>query len=317
MNELIFVALSTFAQGDRRPHQLLEASGFPYRIHSTGKRITTSELLRDGANATVIVAGVEPYDAGTLARLPALRCISRCGVGVDAIDLAVARQKGVAVANTPTVPIAAVAELALSMFLSLSRNLGPQGKLMRGRCWERVSSHLLGGRTVGLFGFGRIGRRVAQLCQAFGAKVIVCDPKIGDEVILHAGVSRVERDVLLQTADIVSLHASKDPKHPVLIGSREIALMKPGAILVNLARGDMVDESVLIEALRSGHLAGAGLDVFSTEPYQGPLCDFDQVVLTPHSATMPIETRVEMEMQCIEHAIQFLRGELAPECRVV
>jgi D-3-phosphoglycerate dehydrogenase len=169
-NDLILVALSTFAEADREPLAMLQESGYPFRIHDTKKRITTAELLRDGADAAVIVAGVEPYDAPTLEALPALRCISRCGVGVDAIDLAVARTRGVAVVNTPDVPTAGVAELALSMFLSLSRNLRPQANSMGRREWKRLEAHLLSGRVLGIVGFGRIGRRVAELSRASGGR---------------------------------------------------------------------------------------------------------------------------------------------------
>lgn len=317
MNDLIFVALSTFAADDRRPLDLLEASGHPFRLHSTGKRITTAELLRDGADAAVILAGVEPYDSAMLSRLPALRCISRCGVGVDAIDLTVAGQRGVAVANTPTIPTEAVAELAIAMFLALSRNLHRQANLMQARRWERQTAHLLGSRTVGLIGLGRIGQRVAQLCRAFNARILAFDPFTDPVTARGLEVSLVTKELLLREADIVSLHASKSTAQPVLIGNAELALMKRGAILVNLARGEMVDEGALVEALRSGKLAGAGLDVFSAEPYHGPLCDLDQVILTPHSATNTIETRSAMELQCVENALHFLTGKLANQRRVI
>jgi D-3-phosphoglycerate dehydrogenase len=317
MNDLIFVALSTFAADDTRPLERLEASGHPFRRHTTGKRITTGELLRDGADASVILAGVEPYDSATLAQLPALRCISRCGVGVDAIDLAAARQRGVAVANTPGIPTEAVAELALAMFLALCRNLRLQANLMQVRHWERTTAHLLAGRTVGLIGLGRIGQRVAQLCHAFNARVLAYDPLAEEPLAQGLGVALVDREQLLREADIVSLHASKSAEHSVLIGHAELAMMKRGTILVNLARGEMVDESALVEALRSGQLAGAGLDVFGAEPYQGPLCDFEQVILTPHSATLTVETRAAMELQCVENALQFLAGNLAGERRVL
>jgi D-3-phosphoglycerate dehydrogenase len=317
MSDLIFVALSTFAAGDLSPLKRLEASGLPFRLHQTGKRITPEELARDGAGAAVIVAGVESYDDGMMERLPALRCISRCGVGVDAIDLAAARQRGITVANTPTVPTQAVAELALAMFLSLSRNLRPQANLMQRRRWERLPAHLLAGRTVGLFGFGRIGRRVAELCRTFGARLLACDPFAEREAAQLAGVELVDREQLLRTADIISLHASRDPAQPVLIGAAELAMIKRGTILVNLARGGMVDEAALVEALRTGQVGGAGLDVFQDEPYQGSLCDFEQVLLTPHSATMPLETRVAMELECVEHAIQYLLGTLPAEAKVV
>lgn len=316
-DRLIFVALSTFAAQDRRPLELLDASRYPYRIHGTGKRITPAEIVRDAADAVVILAGVEPYDDATLAQLPALRCISRCGVGVDAIDLDAARGRGITVVNTPHVPTAAVAELALAMFLALCRNLRPQANLMQARRWERTTAHLLGGRTVGLIGLGRIGQRVAQLCGAFGARVLAFDPLADPALGRSLDVALVSRDDLLREADIVSLHASRNARQPVLIGASELAAMKRGSILVNLARGEMVDDAALADALRSGHLAGAGLDVFAEEPYAGPLCDFEQVILTPHSATMPVETRVAMELECVQNGIRFLAGELGADERVV
>lgn len=317
MNDVIYVALSTFAVDDRRPLDLLKASGHPFRIHDTGKRITPDELLREATDAAVVLAGVEPYSAETLDQLPALRCISRCGVGVDAIDLKAAKQQGVTVANTPGIPTNAVAELALAMFLSLGRNLHAQANLMHARRWERLSAHLLAGRTVGLIGLGNIGKRVAQLCLAFNAKVLAHDPLADAEAVHDLGISLVTKDRLLRESDIVSLHASKSVGQSVLIGATELGAMKHGAVLVNLARGEMVDELSLVDALKSGRISGAGLDVFSAEPYTGPLCDFEQVILTPHSATNTFETRSAMELQCVENALRFLDGNLSPGCHVI
>ncbi len=313
----IFVALSTFAERDARPRERLEASGHAVRIHDTGKRITSAELAASASDATVVIAGVEPYDEPTLAALPALRCIARCGVGVDAVDLAAARRRGITVLNTPDVPTAAVAELALAMFLSLSRNLGPQAASMRGRQWQRLESHLLGARTVGLVGLGRIGRRVAELCRAFGARVVAVEPSPDAAWASRHDVTIASLDQVLATADILSCHAARSADHPLLLGADALARMKRGAVLVNLARGAMVDEDALVDALRTGHLAGAGLDVFETEPYAGPLCDFEQVILTPHSATMPVETRVAMEWECADKALRFLDGTITAAERVV
>jgi D-3-phosphoglycerate dehydrogenase len=317
MNDLIYVALSTFAVDDQRPLDLLKASGHPFRIHSTGKRITPDELLSDATAAAVVLAGVEPYSAETLPQLPALRCISRCGVGVDAIDLKAAKQREVTVANTPGIPTDAVAELALAMFLSLGRNLHAQANLMHSRKWERLPAHLLAGRTVGLIGLGSIGKKVAQLCLAFNAKVLAYDPLADAGAVRGLGLSLVTKDRLLREADIVSLHASKSTGQPVLIGASELSAMKRGAVLVNLARGEMIDEMSLVDALKSGQISGAGLDVFSAEPYTGPLCDFEQVILTPHSATNTFETRSAMELQCVENALRFLDGKLSSEYRVI
>lgn len=308
MKNQIFVSLSSFAEHDKRPLELLEASGYPFKIHNTGKRITSPELLNNGLDAEVILAGVEVYDAQTLESLPNLRCISRCGVGIDAIDLKMAKQKNIEILNTPGIPTQAVAELALTMFLALSRNLGRQINSMQEGKWERLETHLLSGRTIGLIGFGSIGQRVAELCIAFGAKVIASDPFISSNILERMNVSPVSKEQLLAKADIVSLHASKDSDKSFLIGANELNLMKQGAFLVNLARGDMVNEVALVEALTSGKLGGAGLDVFGEEPYKGPLSQFKQVLLTPHSATNTIETRAAMELFCVKNALKFLRN---------
>ncbi len=313
----ILVALSTFCEHDNTPLQILEKSGLPFSIHDTGKRITPAELRIEGRHATVIVAGVETYDAQTLGELPDLKCISRCGVGTDAIDLDAARSRGITVLNTPDVPTNAVAELALSMFLALSRNLKVQANIMQAHRWERVESHLLNSKTVGVIGLGRIGRRVAFLARQFGASVVATDPQASAESATALGISLVGLDELLQVSDIISLHAAKSSKAPLRLDEAEMRRMKRGAIIVNLARGDMVSESALLDALRTGHLAGAGLDVFESEPYSGPLCDLDQVLLTPHSATLPVETRVAMEIQCVQNALDFTLGTPDPDFRVV
>ena len=307
MKNEIFVALSSFSENDERPLELLKSSGYPFKIHNTGKRITTPELFHIGVEAAVILAGVETYDAETLKGLPNLRCISRCGVGVDAIDLQAAKQSGVEVLNTPGIPTQAVAELALTMFLALSRNLPRQINSMRERKWERLETHLLSGKTIGLIGFGSIGQRVAELCIAFGAKVIASDPFLALSIAEKMNVSLVTKEQLLVVADIVSLHASKSSDKSFTIDVNELNLMKHGAYLVNLARGEMVNEVALVGALSSGKLAGVGLDVFGEEPYKGPLCGFEQVILTPHSATNTIETRSNMELKCVQNALQFLQ----------
>ena len=310
MKNQIFVALSSFGEHDEGPLELLKASGYPYKIHNTGKRITSAELLSNAFDASVILAGVESYDAKALESLPNLRCISRCGVGIDSIDMQAAKQRSIEVLNTPGIPTQAVAELALTMFLALSRNLPRQIDSMRDCRWERLETHLLSGKIVGLIGLGSIGQRVAELCNAFGAKVIAFDPFALKSIAEKINVSLVSKEQLLVAADIISLHASKGADKTFLIDVNELNLMKYGAYLVNLARGEMVNESALIDALHAGKLAGAGLDVFGEEPYKGPLCNFKQVILTPHSATNTIETRSNMELKCVQNALQFLQNTM-------
>jgi len=311
MKDLILVALSSFSAQSPTPLERLIESGIPFKLHTTGKRITQEELLKEGKDATVILAGVETYSSSIIAQLPKLQCISRLGVGVDAIDLNYAKERGVLIANTPTIPIQAVAELALTMFLSLSRNIPTQINLMQRRIWDRIPTHLLFGRTIGLIGLGKIGQKVAELCNAFNTNILAYDPFVKKELAESLNIKLVEKDQLLKTSDIVSIHASKSTDQNVLIGKNDLEIMRKGSILVNLARGEMVDESALIEALTSGHIGGAGLDVFEKEPYSGPLCDFNNVILTPHSATMPIETRVAMELECLENGINFINRRKA------
>lgn len=316
MANSIFVTLSTFAEYDRAPLRLLEESGIAFKLNLSKRRITREELLRDGRDATVVIAGVEPYDAQVLEQIPSLRCISRCGAGTDAIDLPAARARGIAILNTPDVPTQAVAELALSMILSLSRNLHRQANLMAARDWTRLESHLIWGRRVGVLGLGRIGKRVTELLTAFGAIVSAFDPYPDAAWAAVHGVPVVSLEELLSGNDVISLHAAGSPQYPLRLGAAEFARMKRGALVVNLARGSMIDEEALLEALISGHLGGAGLDVFREEPYRGPLCDVDSVILTPHSATLAVETRVAMEVECVDKAIRFVRGEIVAGERV-
>lgn len=314
---MIYVTLSSFVEYDQQPLELLKASGLPFKIHDTGKRITTAELIAGGQEATAVVAGVEPYDRATLEQLPRLRCISRCGVGVDAIDLPAAAARNIAVLNTPDAPAAAVAELAVTMMLSLSRNLPRQAVAAHGRQWTRLQAHLLGARRVGIIGLGRIGKRVATLVRAFGADVWAADPVADRDWCAAHGVRIATLEEILDGCDIVSIHAARSTGAPMRLGEAELRRMRHGAILINLGRGDMVDDAALHAALRDGHLFGAGLDVYPAEPYAGALCVLDNVILTPHAATLTVETRAQMETECVRKAIAFLAGTLPAADRVI
>jgi len=306
----ILVTLSTFSAQSDEPLNLLEQSGFTFRTNPYGRRMKSGEVIELGHNCRGLVAGVEPYTAETLAQLPNLRCISRCGAGIDSIDMAEAKRRGIAVLNTPDEPITAVAELTLAMMLALLRQLPRVDSLTHEHKWQRVTGRLLMGKTVGIVGLGRIGRRVAELVQPFGATVIGVEPcPDGDWVAAH-DVELMDLPTLLARADIVSLHASTASKHPLRLGAAELAQMKPGAWLINLARGDMVDDEALSEALTSDQLSGAGLDVFPQEPYHGPLCDNPRAILSPHQATLTLETRVAMEAHAVQNVVHYLRTEV-------
>ena len=246
------------------------------------------------SDADVLLHILKPVTAAVIERAPRLRLIQKIGVGVNTIDLAAARARGIAVANMPGTNTAAVAETTVLLMLAALRNLpgldracrAGQGWAVGGGLQERVGE--LRGRTVGLVGAGMVPRALVPMLQSFGARLLYWSPRDHPEL----GIPRRELPELLAEADIVSLHLPLVPETERLIDRGALVRMKPGAILVNTARGGLVDEPALIEALTSGHLRAAGLDVFTQEPLpaDSPLLALDNVVLMPHVAWLTPET---------------------------
>jgi len=251
-----------------------------------------------------LIAGVEPLTANVFDRAGALRVVSRCGVGLDSVDLNAAVQHDILVTNTPDAPTQPVAELVIAHMLDLLREVSRCDRQVRAGQWQPRMGGLLQGRVVGLLGFGRIGRRVADILTAFGAKLLVADPVLSDRSTnLPAGVTAVDLERLLLDSDVVSLHLPYSPSTRHIIDRQALSLMKPTALLVNVARGGLIDESALHEALDSGRLAGAGLDVFESEPYAGPLAALDNVLITAHMGSYAREARIAMEREAVENLI--------------
>ena len=306
MNEKIFVALSTFAEYGEEPLKLLEQSGIDYSLNELGRRLVREEIVGLGKGATGIIAGVEPYDASVLELLPELKCISRCGVGIDNIDLDLAQAKGIIIRNTPDVVIRPVVELTIAMIFDLMRKLSLHtGRFWR-KEWKKSAGNLLAGKTVGILGLGRIGRSVSETLLKLDAEVIGTDINPDMAWAKKCGVRVVSLEELLAESDILSLHLSVISENPFTLGREEISLMKEGAWLVNVSRGNLVDDIALSEVLKAGKLSGAAMDVFPEEPYGGLLCELDNVVLTPHVATLTKESRVQMETEAVQNLLSYL-----------
>jgi phosphoglycerate dehydrogenase-like enzyme len=259
-------------------------------------------------NAVGAIVSTDPFDAGVLANSPALRVIARVGVGLDSIDLDAATAHGVAVTVTPGVNEATVADHTIALMLAALRRICEQDAAVRRGEWNRTGEHaawLLSGGTVGLVGFGHIGRIVAERLRGFDVRVLVNDlvePR-------DAGVEPVSLDTLLAASDVVSLHVPLLPTTRGLIGARELALMPPGAILVNTARGPVVDEDALVDALESGRLRAAALDVFADEPpLRSRLLGLPNVVLSPHIAGLSTTSVRDMTRRATTSVIDVLRG---------
>jgi len=261
----------------------------------------------------VIIRSSVRVDAELLAVASRLKVIGRAGMGLDNVDIDAASLRGVIVMNTPGANTIATAEHAVAMLLALCRHVPQADSSVRNGEWAR--SQFLGvqlyRKTLGVVGLGRIGAQVARRTQAFGMTVIAFDPYISDDVARELNVTLVDLDELLARSDFITLHTALTSETRYMIDAQAIARMKPGVRLVNCARGGLVDEMALADALRSGHIAGAALDVFVNEPLSSdsPLRDLPNVVLTPHIAASTVEAQHDVGTQIVDQVLAALRGE--------
>jgi D-3-phosphoglycerate dehydrogenase len=288
------------------------------------KRVDPELRMAKSASADDILAVARDADAilVTYAKLPAelLRQLNRCkvigrfGLGVDNIDLPAARERGIVVTYVPDYCLQEVSDHAMALLLALARKVPLSNRLVQGGRWEMpavVPIRRLEGQTLGLVGFGNIPRRVAPKAQAFGLKVIVHDPYVSADVLGAHKVEGVSFDELLARSDFVSVHAPLMPATRGLFNAQAFAKMKKGALIINTARGPLIDEAALIAALDAGHLGGAALDVAEVEPLpkDSRLIGRDNVILTPHTAFYSVEALNELQTKCATDVARVLSGE--------
>lgn len=297
------ITTTSFGQYDTSPLDCLKKADFQYVLNPHGRKLTVDEIVELAQGVDGIIAGTETLNKSVLSALPDLKVISRCGAGVDNIDLKKAEKQGIKVFNTPDGPTLAVAELTLALILNLLRRVAPMDRQLRDGIWNKQMGNLLQGKKIGIIGFGRIGQRVAELLEPFGVKLVYCDLK---QQSCSINCSEKKFDEILQWADIITLHLSLPPGCGPVLGEKELSAMKQGSWLVNVSRGGVVDEDALYCFLKNGHLSGAALDVFEQEPYIGTLRELPNVILTPHIGSYARESRVEMEMQAVENLLKGL-----------
>ena len=270
------------------------------------RRLTSDEVVSLGSDCIGIIAGLEKLDADTLSRFANLRVVSRLGSGVDNVDLEAAKQYGIHVRSTPYGPTRAAAELTLAMVMALLRNIPMADRNMRKGVWHKEIGQLLQGRIVGILGLGRIGREVAQLMIAMGCTVLGHDLVPDVDWSDKYNVRLVDFTDLLVESEILCIHVSILDDNTTLIGAKELASMRPGSMLVNMARGGIVDEDALVTALKNETLKGAALDVYSREPYTGPQTEIENVVLTPHLGSYAKDAKLAMEIESVENLLESL-----------
>jgi D-3-phosphoglycerate dehydrogenase len=302
----VLISTSSFARHSREPLELLEGFGATYRFNACGRKLSEDEIASLLHDIDGLVAGTEPLTRQVLRRAPRLRAISRCGTGMDNVDLEAAAELGIKVCNTPEAHVDAVAELALATILSTLRHLAEADRAVRSGEWKKPMGRLLRGKMVGFVGMGRVGKRLVQLLAPFEVSIQAADPCVDPEFERSHAVRYTALDELLESADIVSLHLPYSAELHHLVDRRRIRCMKSDAILVNCARGGLVDEEALYEALRDGHLGGAHLDTFEREPYEGPLSTLSNVSLSPHIGSYAMEGRIRMETEAVANLIDCL-----------
>ncbi len=292
--------------------EILEQAGAEIHLLTEEERPRLAELVADFD--ALVVRSMTTVDAPLLAAGERLKVVGRAGVGVDNVDVAAATERGILVVNAPTANLMSAVEHTFALLLALARNVPAAERSLRAGEWKRKQFQgvELDGRTLGVVGLGRIGQQVAARARAFGMKVVAYDPFLDAAVAKRLDIELMEIEELLAVADVVTLHIPLTEQTRNLLSGERLAKMKPGALLINCARGGVVDEAALLEALDEGRLAGAALDVFAQEPPTGsPLVEHPRVVVTPHIGAQTREAQERVATETARMVLAALDGSLA------
>ncbi len=298
------ITIRSFNPGHPSMEQLERSYEIVYR-NSTGKRLTESELMTVIKDADAVIAGTEPISSGIINNAKRLKIISRVGVGLDSIDMDAIAKRGIRVLTTPDATIQPVAEHALALLFCVSKRIAEYNTSARLGDHMVKQASMIQGKHVGIIGLGKIGFRTAELLSGLGCSIHYFDPYCN----FPAPTSWKKMDSLedlLRVSEIISLHTPAQKDNKPLLNRETFNQCHTGVIVINTARGSLVDEDALYDALKRGKVAGAGLDVFRHEPYTGPLLSLSQVVITPHVASNTIESRKTMEHEAVQNLINVL-----------
>lgn len=289
----VLISTSSFNLANFAQLSDLKKAGVEVKLNPFAARLTEEQVIDLlGTDTIGLIAGLEPLTQNVLKSAKSLKVIARVGTGLDSVDLVAAKELEIIVLNTPDAPTKAVAELTIAHILGLLRHVSQADRQIRSGVWKGLMGSLLETKTVGIVGFGRIGKRVATLLSAFGASVIISDAQVKSGDFQNVGL-----DELCTRSDIVSLHLPYSEATHHIIDEKRMNLMKKGSFIVNISRGGLVDEAMLLVALKSGHIAGAALDCFEQEPYEGELRNLENVQITAHMGSYARETRDLMEQE--------------------
>lgn len=307
----ILVTTYPFGASDPAPLRALEREqNVTFTLNPFDRKLTEDELCALIPETDVMIAGTEPITRKALERAKNLRCISRVGIGLDSVDLQYCRERNITVSYTPDAPAPAVAELTLGHILGLLRDISVVNSLAKSGIWQRRTGERLANRVIGIIGTGRVGSKVLRHLQGFSPKkILVNDLHPQEDFYRSMNAEYVEKERIWREADVISLHVPLTPQTRNMISAKELAMMQPQTILINTARGGIIHEHDLFDALTSRTIAAAAVDVFEKEPYFGELITSDYCIISPHIGSMTHDCRFDMEMQATEEALRFVRGE--------
>ncbi len=301
----ILITTSSFDLTNFKENETLIKEKFDLQLNPFGKKMTEDQInnLLD-ENVIAMIAGTEPLTESVLSKAKSLKVIVRCGIGMDNVDMNIAKKMGIQVFNTPDAPTRSVAELTLAHILSLLRRIAESDKMIRGGEWKPLMGSLLHEQTVGVIGYGRIGKMVSKLLLAFGAKVLVYDIFANENT---DEVSFVNKEQILKESDIITLHMPYSAENHHFIDNSAFSIIKNSAIIVNVSRGGLIDDVALYKAIKGKKIAGAALDCFEEEPYNGPLINFENVLLTAHMGSYAKQSRIQQEVDSCNTLIRGLK----------
>jgi D-3-phosphoglycerate dehydrogenase len=309
MSARVLVTTCPFGEIDRDPIQLLEAENIAFTPNPFNRRLREEELAEIIAPYEALIAGTEPITEAVLQRAPNLRLIARVGIGLDSVALRAAQARGIAVTYTPAAPSPAVAELAVAQMLALLRHTATANREIRDGVWKRRIGRRLGLMTVGVIGVGRIGRRVIQHIKGWSPQILANDLKEDLNFSGITGCSWTDAATIYRLADIITLHVPLTRQTRGMIGDRQLAMMKPDAILINTARGELIDEAALARALRARPQFSAAIDVFEQEPYHGELTGLENCLLSSHMGSATRDCRLRMELEAAQEVVRYFKRQ--------
>jgi D-3-phosphoglycerate dehydrogenase / 2-oxoglutarate reductase len=298
-----------FGEMDKTPIDLLNEHNIEYTINPFNKKITEKELYSIIGEYDILIAGTEIISRKVLDNAKKLKLISRVGVGLDGVDLHYARAKGIKVTYTPDAPALAVAELSIGLMINLLRNVHISNQLMHNGKWKRLLGRRLSQISCGIIGAGRIGSLVIKKLNSLGNKAVLVNDIKQNKVLDKLNIKWVTKEEIYRTCDLISIHTPLTDKTHNMISTNEMKLMKSNIVLINTARGGIINELNLAEMLNSGKLGGAAIDVFEHEPYSGPLGKIDKCLLTSHMGSMSLDCRARMEYEAVLEAVSFVNNQ--------